>query len=446
MDLQRLKDFFIEEALPKWAVAAYDERHGQFMESLKLDGTPETTGIVRTRTAARLIYVYAHATVLGVAPAGSLQKAERAFANLHRVTWNAGARPGYARAFNRLTDAVTDPERDLYDNACVLLALAWLLKATGRRRYREQIEAAIAAIDQTLGNPGGGWAEDSLGTLPRRQNPHMHYLEASLALCETGGNADCRQMADRLLTLFHARFFDGAAGPLRESFGPLWEVADRYRSDRLEPGHMCEWVWLVRRHAVLTGQKDSPLCAALLATGLAVGRFEGSIFLLDEVLADGTPLSSHRRLWPQVEMLKAFLMQHRALGDEAHRLEAEAVAAALFASYFSEAPAGCWHDALDLEGKPVAKTIPASSLYHLWTAVAELLDKTDAHRLSVEDEALRLGIVTVRPSRLPAVVDIGAGWTRSRIRVEWAAPSIFPPAGSRTGKRSGKSASSAYFE
>ncbi len=74
MDLQRLKDFFIEEALPKWAVAAYDERYGHFMESLKLDGTPETTGIVRTRTAARLIYVYAHATVLGVAPAGSLQK------------------------------------------------------------------------------------------------------------------------------------------------------------------------------------------------------------------------------------------------------------------------------------------------------------------------------------------------------------------------------------
>lgn len=110
--------------LPKWARVAFDERQGQFVECLQLDGTPEQGGIVRTRTAARLIYVYAHASVLGGAPPASLQMAERAFANLHRIAWKDGARPGYCRTFDRLTERVTDPVIDLYDNACVLLALS----------------------------------------------------------------------------------------------------------------------------------------------------------------------------------------------------------------------------------------------------------------------------------------------------------------------------------
>jgi mannose/cellobiose epimerase-like protein (N-acyl-D-glucosamine 2-epimerase family) len=42
-------------------------------------------------------------------------------------------------------------------------------------------------------------------------------------------------------------------------------------------------------------------------------------------------------------------------------------------SYVHAAPPGCWHDMLDLQDRPLGKTIPASSLYHLWTAVAELL-------------------------------------------------------------------------
>ncbi|MDZ7875153.1 MAG: AGE family epimerase/isomerase [Rhizobium sp.] len=82
-----------------------------------------------------------------------------------------GKRGGYTRSFNRHTERVTDPVRDLYDNACVLLALSWLLTATGKDVYRHQIEQTILAVDRTLTDPFGGWAEDSDGTLPRRQKP-----------------------------------------------------------------------------------------------------------------------------------------------------------------------------------------------------------------------------------------------------------------------------------
>ena len=90
MSLSLLKSHFLQVILPTWAVVGYDERCGQFVEHLELDGSAQASGEVRTRTVARQIYVHAHAAHLGVAPPASLQMAEAAFANLHRVAWIGG--------------------------------------------------------------------------------------------------------------------------------------------------------------------------------------------------------------------------------------------------------------------------------------------------------------------------------------------------------------------
>lgn len=378
MHLTRLTRFFVDEALPVWARIAFDERTGHFMEALELDGSADRSGIVRTRTAARQIYVFAHASVLGVAPGGSLEKAETAFANLHACTWTGGDRPGYARAFDRFTGTVTDPERDLYDHACVLLALAWLWKATGKDIYRTQVDSLLDAIDVTLAAPFGGWSEDSAGSLPRRQNPHMHFFESCLALCEVSPDTAYMARADTLYDLFGSKFIDGSHGPLREFFGPDWEVADRFGSHRLEPGHMVEWVWLIRRYEKLKDRNENQLCAALLETALTIGRDQPTPFLVDEASEAGVPLKPSRRLWPQAELLKAYIMQHAALGDPNHHRKAEELAAALMDTYLTGAPEGCWRDCFDLAGNATAKSIPASSLYHLWTGVAELLTQARA--------------------------------------------------------------------
>jgi mannose-6-phosphate isomerase len=105
---------------------------------------------------------------------------------------------------------------------------------------------------------------------------------------------------------------------------------------------------------------------------LRIGRTPGSPFLVDQALASGKPLTNSKRLWPQVEMLKALLSQHQRLADERYLTEAETLSAAMLASYFQDVPSGCWHDRLDLDDLAIGSHIPASSLYHLWTAVAEL--------------------------------------------------------------------------
>lgn len=371
--LQRLARCFIDHALPLWVETGYDAESGHFIESLRLDGTPESTGRLRVRTAARQIYVYAHAAVLGVAPADCLARAERAWERLHSCAWAGPERPGYVRVIDRQSGTVVGPARDLYDHACVLLALAWLYRATERAEYRDRADQLLAAVDASLADPHGGWAEDDEGTLPRRQNPHMHMFEALLALYETTGRASDRRRLDRLFNLFMSRFCD-ADGLLVEYFGPRWQIAHEHASHRRDPGHMAEWTWLLGRYDSLTGRQTSAIGDRLVRFATSKGRDPKSPFLLDEVDVDGRPLKPTRRLWPQAELMKAHLTRYDATGETSHLEAADAIAEALFDTYLADTPVGTWRDCFDLEGRSVAGSIPASSNYHLWTAVAFMLE------------------------------------------------------------------------
>lgn len=373
-DLERLTTWFTETALPFWATTGFDSANGHFVECLALDGTPELSGQLRTRSAARQIYVFAQSTCLGVAPHDGLEKAETAFANLRKCAWVTGERPGYARAFNRFSGQIIDPSRDLYDHACVLLALAWLLKATSKEIYRVHITETLHAIDTTLNADHAGWAEDSESTLPRRQNPHMHFFEACLALVEVTGDPAHVARAGELFGLFKSHFYDSSAQVLREYFGPAWEVNDTYGSGKLDPGHMAEWVWLLRRYEAFASAGVDVYCEKLLHAAQTLGTDPESCFLVDEVSAGGLILKSSRRLWPQAEFIKALIAQSRATGEISYMDHANRVGKELFRTYLANTPtAGTWRDCFDLRGSPNATIIPSSSNYHLWTAVAELL-------------------------------------------------------------------------
>ena len=46
---------------------------------------------------------------------------------------------------------------------------------------------------------------------------------------------------------------------------------------------------------------------------------------------------------------------------------------ALFAWHLKHDVPGCWHDAFDADGRPLTSTVPASTLYHVFLAFAEVL-------------------------------------------------------------------------
>ncbi|MBN9011423.1 MAG: AGE family epimerase/isomerase, partial [Rhizobiales bacterium] len=89
-------------------------------------------------------------------------------------------------------------------------------------RIERLIGATLATIDHTLAAPNGGWAESDRHELPRRQNPHMHLFEASLALYEITGEPAHLARASSIFDLFRQRFFDPRHRVIREYFGLDW--------------------------------------------------------------------------------------------------------------------------------------------------------------------------------------------------------------------------------
>lgn len=371
MSLRNYVAWVRDQALPFWLPRAADAE-GLFHETLAMDGTPQPEAELRLRTGMRQAYVLAHAAELGLVDrAPALDLAVRMMERLRALAWAPDGRPGWAARFDR-AGAITDGRRDLYDHAFALLALGHLGRATGEARYAAWIEETLAVVDGALAAPHGGWAESDRGELPRRQNPHMHLFEASLALHETTGEARHLARAGEIFGLLRARFLDEEAGVLTEFFGPAWERSPQVRSERLDPGHMAEWTWLLRRYERAARRPVDALCGRLLDAAMRLGLTADG-FLVDEADIDGRPLVDRRRLWPQTEYLKALVVQ----GSAGHRPELLEEAAALVGrlgkTYLAGVPAGAWRDAFTLDGRPSASAIPASTLYHLFAPVPEIL-------------------------------------------------------------------------
>ena len=363
---QELARWLKGSVLPYWATEGYDAAAGLFQERLFPDGRPDTAAVRRVRVQARQIYVYAHAAVLGWYPEGA-ELALRVHDRLAAVAHAPDGRGGFVHSVAPEGRVVTHL-RDAYDHAFLVLAFAWLLRATGEARVRTVLEAVLSFVDAEMTAADGSLLEGVPPSLPRRQNPQMHWYEAMLALMEAGfPGAEAR--AARHRALFEARLFDAAAGSLGEYFTDDWAPAPGIEGRILEPGHHAEWVWLLRRHEALARLDPSPAAGALLAGAMRwVEPATG--LLVDEVLRGGGVHRGTRRTWLQTELAKAWLseVERGAAGaaDQARR------ALAGLNHYFLRQPieAG-WADRVDEQGRALPGLIPASALYHVFLAVAE---------------------------------------------------------------------------
>lgn len=328
---------------------------------------------------ARQIFVFAEAAATGLYAPG-LVCAQEAFGFLESHAWDRGA-GGW---FHRLSYGGTPLERtkDCYDHAFVLLALAALTRAGGSSRaYQRAVETADfldAALGQTQAGAFDGYAEQQVAAgaplpLPRRQNPHMHLLEAFLALHEASGEGQWLVHARKVLALFERHFFKD--GQLVEFFDGDWrEVPQDGRSVR-EPGHFFEWVWLLQRYATLSGDAAAadamrPLYDWAWQNGVDRESAAPDV-VFEEVDPAGRILAGgSKRLWPQCEAVKAALAMHARFGEDQYLDHARRLLGGLFTTFASLARPD-WREQVDRDGNVIRAGMPSSSLYHLYMAAAE---------------------------------------------------------------------------
>jgi mannose-6-phosphate isomerase len=360
-----LRIWLFEQALPFWSTVGRDRPGFGFVEHLDLAARPAAVPYKRVRVQARQIFVFSCAHTLGWA--GALEAARDGYEFLIRRA--DGAR---VRLLGR-DGEVLDPTADLYDLAFVVFALAWYGRATGAGEAIEQARGTLAWIADNMASPSGGFLEAvPASPQPRRQNPHMHLLEAVLALFETTGDRALLGSADALVDLFRSRFFDPATGSLGEYFTDDWQWAPGPAGTQVEPGHHYEWVWLLSQYERLSGRPVAAEKSALYAFANRWGRNSAGL-VVDAVDRSGTVRDGAARVWPQTEAIKAHLaMAEPGEAGEPHGAAIARIIGNLFERFIAGNPAGTWTEHLSADGTAKSDRIPSSTLYHIVLAFSEL--------------------------------------------------------------------------
>lgn len=353
---QRLERWVRDAALPFWATQARD-LDGGWYEHLKLDKSPDAEAIRRLRVQARQVYVYALADRLKWYD-GARDVANSTFDFMVDKGYMPDGKPGFVHLLEPKC-TVHDPRRDLYDHAFFLLACA----NVGRRGDKIAAEL-LKFIEAKMTSKHGGWLEGVPHQLPRRQNPHMHLFEASMAYYDLSGDKSWLKYTNRVYKIFKNHIFDPDHHIIREFFTDDWQYWSVPKGDSAEPGHGVEWVWLLGQYERYSGVDTSKYAEKLYDRAFRGQRD----FLNDEEDITGKVRRDTKRLWVQTEVVKCHLAQCER-GATANGDMAAAAIEGLFQYYLNDD--GSWVDQINSDGKPIAKTIPVSTFYHVICMAAE---------------------------------------------------------------------------
>ena len=338
---------------------------------------------------ARLTYVFSYASVLDGADT-LRQAADHGFDFLRRSSVLTGSFEGWHRATTPRGEII-DAARDAYDQAFVIFAMAWYHRASGSQQALQLAEQAYGFFESHLADHShGGFFEEypATATLPRRHNPHMHLLEAVLAMHAATGDVVWLDRATRLITLFVEVFFDEDTGSVAEFFDATWQLAKGEAGQLREPGHQFEWVWLLHQYMLqasdtptaIAAAKLEPCAARLFDFGSrygmdAAGPLQGVMF--DSVSPQGLVLATSKLLWPQTEYIKACIARHEATRDPSFRLRAISHMALMREHFFRDDGAN-WINQVARDGEPLVTQTPARVLYHLFLAASEMIRMEEA--------------------------------------------------------------------
>jgi len=357
--------WLFDAALPLWWEDGADHAGGGFHEKLDLHGRP--VGLpTRVRVQSRQVYVYAEAGRLGWG--GPWREAMH-----HALSFMLREYPRGDGLF-RSNRGGGEADLDIYDQAFVLFALAHAYDMEGRPpELLAAARALLARMDSLLAHPLGGYEEARPRRLPLRSNPHMHLLEALLAWVELGVDAPFRERAAQVLELGRRYMIDPASGAVGEFFDGDWRFAAGAEGGLREPGHQFEWAFLLDLSRRLLGADCEEQGLALMAFGLRHGIHAGRGVTLAGLDAAGTVTDGRARLWAQTERLRASLVLAEAPGADAPVLHQDALAAFATLQHFLSTPRpGLWWEWMDAQGEFVRDPSPATSLYHVATAMSEL--------------------------------------------------------------------------
>jgi mannose/cellobiose epimerase-like protein (N-acyl-D-glucosamine 2-epimerase family) len=358
---------------PKW-YGAFSDPLGGFYERLGKGFKPVYTGQRRLVTQCRQLSIYSHAL----------------FHSNNKLYKNLKVQFEYI--LDRYRDPKTglwhfslDDEGQVKDKTCDLYALTFVIfsfshyyRATGDVRAKDHALGVLDLIDTKFRlKVGLAEAIDSrFQPIPqmRRQNPHMHLLEACLFAHAVWGDPKFEAMADEMVALFYDKFFDPAHEKLTEFFEEDLSPHSE-KGEVLEPGHYFEWVWLLKKHAVMKNEPERHDAAAMILMNFANrhGWDETYGGIYDEVSQTGQVISNTKRIWPFCEGLKANALMLTGSNDrQAVKDRVSAMVTLFHGKYMQER--GFWVERLNRDLTHATDYMPGTTPYHVYFGITETME------------------------------------------------------------------------
>jgi mannose-6-phosphate isomerase len=361
----RLAHWLVEDAYPIWACCGIDAKNGGFTESLPQNGVALSLAR-RARVQPRQAYAFAQAPQFGWHGDSAAIVAR----GMEYFTAHYQREDGLFRTLAAADGAALDERALLYDQAFALLGFAAAATALDARpEYERRALELRQLIEQRLSAADGAFYSSDVREELRESNPHMHLLEACLAWTQVGNDPGWFVWVRRLVDLGLSRFIRAESGAIGENFTPSWRPAPGAAGRRIEPGHQFEWAWLLLR---CEGSSPRPVRSAALRL-ISIGETRGvcNAVAVNALLDDMTVADGRARLWPQTERLKAALLAAEMTDEPQFWSMAQAAAMSLL-PYLATRMPGLWFDMRLPSGEMVDSPAPASSFYHLVSAIAEL--------------------------------------------------------------------------
>lgn len=366
---QSLTNWFFNAALPLWWSAGFDYDRKTWRESLTLATATPTRADRRARVQGRQAYVYALAEEMGWQGPGHMA-ATQTFTGVKRRFTNE---KGLLKTLMDDEGTIIDSTTLLYDQTFMLLALAGA--APFLEDAHQRALQLLDVIDSQFSRPDNVPGYREKGASPFQSNAHMHLFEACMAWAmQEGTSHRWRETAGHIAVLAADRFVDGESRFLREYFNDRWAGARGERGRVVEPGHQFEWAWLFSRWTRFTGDRDfldlarrlydAGRCGVDAARGVVVDKMDDTL----------TQTTKQARLWHQTEWLKAAIVlaeDHEGSRKDAYAGDVESAWSAV-SRYLATDIKGLWRDKMLEDGSFVEEAVPASTFYHLATALVEL--------------------------------------------------------------------------
>jgi mannose/cellobiose epimerase-like protein (N-acyl-D-glucosamine 2-epimerase family) len=386
--ISNLEQWMTKKALPLWSTVGINPDNASVYERLNESGQPDTCANLRTRVQVRQIFVFASAQNMGWMD-NALTCVAGIDGFLNQYATQDKAEPGFVHLLSH-DGVIIDAKKDAYDFAFYILACAYRYKVFHDLNALDQANKLVSHIETEFKDATGGWLEGNYDSQYRRQNPHMHLFEAFLTCYEFTHDGKWIAKAGQIYTLFESAFFDHKKHVIREYFDADWSIATGYHGRIVEPGHMFEWIWLLRWYQKLSEVPVDLYCDALYRKAMQIGCDKTTFLVFDAVTAEGNVINGSKRLWPITELIKASFAQAAAHPEQATEYENNAAKGinTLFDFYLDRGVtgpsvssdlssgdvisktemdnySGRYIDQLGADNTVLAGHSPASTLYHI---------------------------------------------------------------------------------